>query len=173
MDFFIDNILYIAVLFTIVGFIFFFLKQKNMGLKFDIKGVNSDKTNQIEIRLRAYERLTLLLDRIRPLGMINRLELTNCDIKTLKVLLVKNIVAEYEYNISQQIYTSDELWTMINVIKNKIIKSIYTVSDGLNQTDNSDTFVKAFMNQDYEINVLIKKVQKNLKKEVRELSKLH
>ena len=128
---------------------------------------NSD---HFEIKLRAYERLTLFLDRIRPIGMINRLDLVNCDINTLKTVLVKNIISEYEYNVSQQIYISDELWILIDKVKDATIKSIHEVSDCLNDDNSSEDFVRSFRSKEYEINLLIKNVQKILKKEVRYFS---
>ena len=100
MDFFIENILYIALLLTVFTFLFLFIKNKNHLSS----SYNTTKISQyeLELKLRAYERLILFLDRIEPTGMINRLELHQMDVQTTASQLIKNIIVEYEYNVSQQ-----------------------------------------------------------------------
>ena len=80
MEIFIDNIVYIVVFVTIVTLVFFFLNRSQRSV---ISNDNSSY-NQIEIRLRAYERLILFLERIEPVSMINRLELHNQSIDFIK-----------------------------------------------------------------------------------------
>ena len=60
MEFFIDNILYIAIVCTVLFSVFFFVKKQNSNSIVRIKQLSPQ---EIEIKLRAYERITLLLDR--------------------------------------------------------------------------------------------------------------
>jgi hypothetical protein len=177
MDFFAINILedgnlllYIAICVSVITFVFLFLRKKQNDFS-----PGNDKTgffqNQLAMKLHAYERLTIFLDRIEPIGMCNRLQLHDIEnVDQLKSVLIKNIIAEYEYNISQQIYVSDELWNLIELVKNKIINSIGSVSDSLSKKDKVDIFFEKMLKESLKNNLIIKKAQKLLKKEVRMLS---
>lgn len=74
------------------------------------------KVSQKEItptRLRAYERLSLLLERTQPEHMLMELPVAELSIQEIQRLLLKTIRQEFDHNLSQQIYVSDELWAKI------------------------------------------------------------
>ena len=163
MDFFIENILYIALLLTVFTFLFLFIKNKNHLNS----SYNTSKISQyeLELKLRAYERLILFLDRIEPTGMINRLELHQMDVQTTASQLIKNIIIEYEYNVSQQIYVSDNLWDLIELLKNKTINHISDTVQSLNKTASTQLLMKA-LNNSSQNKLLIMQAKKMLKKEI-------
>ncbi len=85
------------------------------------------KDNQKEalpLRLQAYERLALLLERINPAKLLVRVAPTNTDKVAYQNLLIHHIEQEYEHNITQQVYVTDDLWTMLLTAKNAIIQNI-------------------------------------------------
>ena len=167
MEIFIDNIVYIVVFVTIVTLVFFFLNRSQRSV---ISNDNSSY-NQIEIRLRAYERLILFLERIEPVSMINRLELHNQSIDFIISSLIKNIVVEYEYNMSQQIYVSDNLWKSIELIKNKIINNISNTSKLLSNDSSVDDLVRELLEDSKKHIIIINQIKKTLKVEVKLISK--
>ena len=168
MEIFIDNILYIALFVTIITSIVLFVKNKRND---NTSGrPNQMSHHEFEIKLRAYERLILFLDRIEPVGMINRLALHQLDIETTSSTLIKNIILEYEYNVSQQIYVSDALWDLIELVKNKIINNISSSANSLDKNAQTELLMKTLLNNSKENNVLINQAQKILKKEIRLLS---
>lgn len=65
------------------------------------------------IRLRAYERLTLLLERTTPDRMLMEMNLQEMTIPQVQQQLLRTIRLEYDHNLSQQIYVSDEVWDKI------------------------------------------------------------
>lgn len=65
------------------------------------------------VRLRAYERLTLLLERTTPEHMLLELNLGEMTILQVQQHLLRTIRMEYEHNASQQVYVSEEVWAMI------------------------------------------------------------
>ena len=168
MEIFIDNIVYIVVFVTIVTLVFFFLNRSQRSV---ISNDNSSY-NQIEIRLRAYERLILFLERIEPVSMINRLELHNQSIDFIISSLIKNIVVEYEYNMSQQIYVSDNLWKSIELIKNKIINNISNTSKLLSSDSSVDDLVRALLEDSKKHILIIDQIKKILKEEVKLISQM-
>jgi len=167
MEFFIDNILYIALTLTVFTLVFFFLKNKKN--KSDFRNLSK---NDIEIKLRAYERLILFLERIEPVSMVNRLELHKSSKDAVSSLLIKNIVLEYEYNISQQIYVSDKLWRSLELIKNKMINSVAACTKDLDSTATTDDLIKSLLDQSKKNIVIINYAKKILKEEVRYISNI-
>jgi hypothetical protein len=71
------------------------------------------------LQLQAYERLTLLTDRIALPNVISRCNITGIDAREMQELLTKQIRDEFEYNISQQIYVSPEAWKSVKNLKDQ------------------------------------------------------
>ena len=65
------------------------------------------------IRLRAYERLALLLERTTPEHMLMGVDLTNMTVPQLQQYLLQTIRQEFEHNMSQQVYVSEEVWALV------------------------------------------------------------
>ncbi|MGM0635604.1 MAG: hypothetical protein ACQESK_06030 [Bacteroidota bacterium] len=83
--------------------------------------------NQKEIlplRLQAYERLTLFLERISPGSLVPRVQPYNSDQHDYETLLIKTIEQEFEHNLSQQIYVSPKCWNVVKASKNATISLI-------------------------------------------------
>ena len=140
MDFVVENILFVIIIVTIVTFIVYaFRTQKKNNSSFH-------DNMSIDVKLRAYERMILFLDRIEPVGMINRLEINNLSADEVSAILIKNIVHEYEYNVSQQIYMSNALWSMIELSKNKIINSISLFQSSLSKNASANDLVEEILN---------------------------
>ncbi len=82
------------------------------------------KKETVLLRLQAYERLILLLERIHPGAVISRLSLEGLSAKQLQMLLTANIQTEFEHNLSQQLYISSEAWNLVSSAKNELVKFI-------------------------------------------------
>ncbi len=76
------------------------------------------------IRLQAYERLILFLERISPESMIMRVNQPNMNSQRLQTSLLSTIRAEWEHNLSQQLYVSNEVWELTRNAKGNVIKLI-------------------------------------------------
>lgn len=73
------------------------------------------------IKLQAYERLALFLDRISPDNLVLRLSKSGQSAAQLRQALIQTISDEFNHNISQQIYVTDQSWNMIKAVKEQII----------------------------------------------------
>ncbi len=82
------------------------------------------QVNTLPIRLQAYERMALFLERIAPAKLLVRVSPTSSDESAYESLLVATIEQEFEHNLSQQIYVSDECWNIIVAAKNTTIQLI-------------------------------------------------
>jgi len=74
------------------------------------------------LRLQAYERMVLFLERINPNKLLIREVPTVEDKTTYLNQLVSNIEQEFEHNLAQQIYLSDTCWNMIVAAKNATLQ---------------------------------------------------
>ncbi len=89
----------------------FYLQRKNQ------RDEQQSKRASVSLQLQAYERLTLLTDRIALPNLISRLGNPDISASEMQYLLIKNIKDEFDYNISQQIYVSPEIWNAIRNLK--------------------------------------------------------
>jgi len=80
----------------------------------------------LRIRLQAYERLTLLAERISLQNLLSRVPNAGLSSRQMQISLIDAIRQEYEYNISQQVYVSPEVWRAVNNLKEQ---NIYVVNE--------------------------------------------
>jgi hypothetical protein len=86
------------------------------------------------IRLQAYERLALFLERISPNSLVLRCYQPGMDLKLLQGVMTKNIRDEWEHNLSQQVYVSEELWTHVREAKDEMVNLVNSAAVGLADT---------------------------------------
>ena len=89
----------------------------------------------LPLRLQAYERLTLLLDRTSPQKLALRVAPASQDKMAYELLLIEHINAEYEHNITQQIYVSSDLWNVILISKDTTLQIIHRIATDETITD--------------------------------------
>ena len=73
------------------------------------------------IRLQAYERMALYLERISPDSLVLRCYQPGMDTKLLQGVMTKTIRDEWEHNLSQQVYISSEAWRLIRQAKDEMM----------------------------------------------------
>lgn len=122
------------------------------------------------VRLQAYERLTLLLERISPEALIMRISNPNQTAKQLQTELLNNIRAEFDHNVSQQIYVSPHVWEIIKNARTNIIQLINTTTKRIKPNAPGIELSKAIL-EDY---MMLDKSPTNmaldiLKKEIKQL----
>lgn len=75
----------------------------------------------LPLRLQAYERLLLLIDRINPANILLRLNNPDFAAGELHYLVLAEIRNEFQHNITQQLYVSTTVWEITKRIKNDTI----------------------------------------------------
>ena len=78
----------------------------------------------LPIRLQAFERITLFLERITPQNLLVRLNTTAMPAREFHQLLLSEIRSEYNHNVSQQVYMSEKVWDMVRNAKEDLIVTI-------------------------------------------------
>lgn len=102
------------------------LKRKQL----DILRDNQHLT--IPLRLQAYERLVIFLERIHPRNLIARIYQSGMTVSDLRSAAVFTINAEFEHNISQQIYVTAGVWETVRGVKEQQLNMINTIAQQLN-----------------------------------------
>ncbi|RTZ03294.1 hypothetical protein EKM02_00170 [Flavobacterium sp. RSP49] len=78
----------------------------------------------LPLRLQAYERMALFMERINPSKLLVRITPLSEDKNEYHNFVIAQIEQEYEHNLTQQIYISDECWSIIVTAKNATIQMI-------------------------------------------------
>jgi hypothetical protein len=124
----------------------------------------------LPVRLQAYERLALLLERISPESIIMRQNLSNLTAKQLQSELLATIRAEFDHNLSQQVYISTPAWERIKNTRSNIISLINTAAQQIEPNASAYTLSQKILDMVMEHkNSLTGPALELIKKEVQEL----
>lgn len=85
----------------------------------------------IPMRMQAYERLILFVERMNVHNLANRFYVANSSATELQIAMTDSIRTEWEYNLSQQLYVSNEVWQTINTAKEQEIGMINNIASNL------------------------------------------
>jgi len=124
--------------------------------------------NIIPLRLQAYERLTLFLERIDPNKLLIRVKPYSDELQKYENLLITNIDKEFEHNLTQQIYVTPECWNLIKAAKNATF-NIIRQSAMNEKIDNADKLRESLLNHFMDEVTPSQKALVYVKKEVSEL----
>jgi hypothetical protein len=91
----------------------------------------------LPIRLQAYERITLFLERISPESLLVRVNEPNMTVHKLHSALLASIRAEWEHNLSQQLYVSSATWGLVKNAKDNVVKLISLSAEKINPKEPS------------------------------------
>lgn len=101
----------------------------------------------LPIRLQAYERLALFLERLSPNNLILRLNSTELTAREFQHVLLHEVREEYNHNLSQQIYISEGLWELIRETVDQVIALINTSSENLDDKAGSMDLAREIFNR--------------------------
>ena len=88
-------------------------------------------------RLQAYERITLFLERISPQNLLLRLTDSAYSAREFQKILLDEIRNEYNHNVSQQVYMSEEVWSMVKNSKEDLTVMINEAASQMNDDSKS------------------------------------
>lgn len=82
------------------------------------------KKDSLPVKLQAYERMLLFCERINPVKMLIRVKPVGTDANSYLQLLLASIEQEFEHNMVQQLYITDECWNVIIASKSAVINKL-------------------------------------------------
>jgi hypothetical protein len=106
-----------------VFFVFFiaiaWLLAEFKGMKDEIRERTGINNETMKLQMQAYERLTLFAERISLKSLVTRIPYGNQSVLDYQLALLGTIGSEYEYNVSQQVYVSADMWKAIGNLKDQ------------------------------------------------------
>lgn len=150
---------------------FDYLKEEQQLLRARMENerkLTTSKTS-LPLRFQAYERMSLFLERINPPNLITRVLKQKLNVGALHTTLLKTIRDEYEHNMSQQLYISDNAWELVKAAKEDVVRLVNSAATKFNSDDEAGKFAeeiitKGFNNKDNPIDT----AQHALKVDMRE-----
>jgi hypothetical protein len=108
----------------LVGVLLFnkWLKYKERSMAFALKQDNNKAL--ASLRVTAYERITIMLERMTPQALVMRISPTAATAGNLQMQLIKAIREEFDHNVSLQIYVSQDCWMKVAKAKDDVSELI-------------------------------------------------
>lgn len=149
MEMFLDLLKY-----TIPGLVVFITAYYLLKLYLDDRlryemSIQRNETLKITLplRLQAYERLTLLCDRVSVPNTLLRVRMPGMTVGDLRGALMLAISQEFDHNTSQQLYVSDTLWQIISFAKNDTLNFVATTAEDLDPKSTAESFVNVLLQE--------------------------
>lgn len=157
-----------ALVVGLLAYYFFnaFIKNEDGRRRFLLQ--KDSQADTLPVRLQAYERLTLFLERIKPSQLLIRITPDGENKTDYEQQLIFSIEQEFEHNLSQQIYMSDELWNIIKSAKNGTIRLIRQQANG-NEITSANELREAILTELMEKTAPSLVALEYLKKEIKEI----
>ena len=108
--------------------------------------LQSNHDTAFRMRLQAYERLAMLVERTHPRQLIPRVYTSDMTVQELQQALVITINAEFEHNLSQQIYVTAGTWQLIRIFKEQEINMIKHIASTLNPAESASVLHQQIVN---------------------------
>jgi len=102
------------------------IRRKQLALLHETQNIT------IRMRLQAFERLALLMEGVHPRHMVPKNYQTGMTVSQLQHALVTNIRAEFEHNLSQQVYVSREVWESVKKAIEQELNMIHQIASRMN-----------------------------------------
>ncbi len=138
--------------FTIPGLVVFFTAYYLLKLYLDdVQRTNlltlrtESQKISLPLRLQAYERLTLLCDRMEIMNVLLRIRMGGMTVSDLKGAMLLAIRQEFDHNTSQQLYVSETLWKIISVSKDETLNFVVQAAEGLDPQASDDVLVEMLL----------------------------
>jgi hypothetical protein len=121
-------------------------EKNQLQLRMDVQKIS------LPVRMQAYERLVLLLERIEPSGLLVRTNIPGMSALQFQSALIQAVRSEFDHNLSQQLYVSPKAWELVRNAREETIKRINTAAMKLNPEASSADLASAILIDDIDAN---------------------
>ena len=157
------------IVFT-TAFLMFRMNLQNEEKRRRFEMAREKKESILPLRLQAYERLILFLERIAPEALVLRVGRQDMNVGQTLNELVSTIRTEFEHNLVQQTYISSQSWEIIKNAKNNTIKLLTESAKDFKPSDNGMLLSRQVLEDAHEEkDSPVAPAIEYLKREVREL----
>lgn len=131
MDWFVVIVIVIAALLVVAAF--YYLRKDDRKQSY-IVDRNSDndllvvsRKLTVPLRIQACERLLLYIERIQFPVLIKRVFNPAMSRADFQFSLLQNVQDEFEHNLAQRLYVSEETWALVNLSREEVLQNINAV----------------------------------------------
>ncbi len=116
----------LVVITAILILVKWFLNQETERRRQEFLMQNSQSL--LNYKLQAYERFSLLLERITPESLVLREQQSNMTAFQLQSQLLKTVRTEFNHNLAMQIYVPLKSWEQIKKAREEVVRLINTTA---------------------------------------------
>ncbi|SMO62339.1 DUF7935 family protein [Solitalea koreensis] len=109
----------------------FFAKEKTEVHQASLELKKNIQNHTLPLRLQAYERLTLLIERITPSNLFLRINPQGLTARDMQAICLNEIRNEFDHNVSQQLYVTESAWQSIKKTKDETVLTINSITSSL------------------------------------------
>ena len=118
--------------------------EKNRQMK-EIELRKATLSTTIPLRLQAYERVTLFIERMNPASLLVRSHTPGISVLQFQQMLVSEVQNEFQHNVTQQVYLSVQAWTVVRRLKDDTISLINNCAKRMDMDSPSIELSKAVL----------------------------
>ena len=152
------DLLKISLPAIVVAVTVYFMMKQYFDNQQKIESLNFRKnmsSTTIPLRLGAYERLSLFCERISIPALIMRVRAEETTSAHLRMALMVAVQQEFEHNITQQVYVSDNLWKIVKIARDDVMNTINLVYQTVDPDSDSREFSRALYDHLNEKEILV------------------
>jgi capsular polysaccharide biosynthesis protein len=135
------------VVLSLLGILSYFIikywrEQKAQANSLTWQSIQLEKSKAtMSMRFQAYERMILLCERIAVPNLIMRLRTEGATANDFRLAMLIAIQQEFEHNVTQQIYVSDNLWNILKITRDNTAEIINIAFEKLEPKADSNTLI--------------------------------
>jgi hypothetical protein len=119
--------LLVGILVILVGTLLFYLQTRQHKHQKQLHRIEISKVRETQLsplRVAAFERLIIMLERSRPSALVMRASKAGINASLLQLEIIKSLREEYEHNVSLQLYVSENTWQQIQDAKAEVTELV-------------------------------------------------
>jgi hypothetical protein len=133
----------VVLLIAVLMILNHFAKKEKTKLKYDL--IKSNNKLITPVKLQAYERIVLFLERIRPDALALRLTKPKMTSKQIQLQMLSTVRSEFNHNLSQQLYLTDDTWAAVVYAKEQITRMINLAGTKVDPNTVSQGFISVLI----------------------------
>lgn len=116
-------------------------EQKKRLLELKMKNAEAS----LPLKLQAYERILLLMERITIPNLLVRASIPGQNAEELHRFLAGTVREEFDHNLSQQLYVTAEAWGLVRSAKEETLKLLHTNFSNLAEGNSGKEYLESVM----------------------------
>lgn len=147
-----------------------FIELKNFNRKDKILvPTDAIAINKQKLQINAYERLALLCTRIQPDKLALRMQSPTLNVQSLSQALIVGIQQEFDHNVTQQIFVSESLWSIITLAKEEALYEVMKATADLEPEEDSSQLTQLLLQKgdQSKLNIALQAIRKEAKNYVK------